>query len=100
MDTMIAKNRPHRTRVGKRNQVTIPVEMLRSLGVGPGDSVNVVLRDGGEIWIQKGIDPVEHALGLLHRIGMTSVSDDELEDAIREADMEQATARYLRSLDE
>lgn len=38
--------RTHTTRIGKRNTVTIPASMLRSLGLKPGDPVVVEEQDG------------------------------------------------------
>ena len=83
--------------MGKRNQVTIPVEMLRQLGVQPGESVSLTLTEDKMIRVEKAEDPIAHALGLLHRPGMKPLSDEELEEAIREAQAERATERYLRS---
>lgn len=81
---MIRTNR-HITRVVRRNQVTIPAQMLRELGLGPGESVQVE-RTGSRIAIEKVPDPVEHAYGLLKQEGDQPRSDadcSELEDNAR-----------------
>ncbi len=95
---MIAKSTTRRTRIGKRNQVTIPAEMLRALGVKPGETVTISLRDGVAIQVAKAEDPIAHALGLLHRPGMKVLTDRQLKKAISEAASAAATERYLRSL--
>lgn len=95
---MIAKQPTRRTRIGKRNQVTLPAEMLRVLGLRPGEAVTLSLREGTAIEVAKAADPVAHAFGLLHRPGQKTLSEEELNEAIREAASTAATERYLRSL--
>lgn len=94
---MIAKNRPHRTRIGKRNQVTIPAEMLRDLEIGPGDEVEVILSAQGSIGITKPMDPFERLRELraeirrLHPdVPPAPESDEEFEEMIHEALREHA----------
>lgn len=89
----------HRTRIGKRNQVTIPAATLRRLGVGPGDHVDIVEEDG-KVRIESVHDWVDRTYGMLHRPGMPVLSIEELEVEIKRAREEAATARYLRSFAE
>lgn len=95
---MIAKQPARRTRIGKRNQVTIPAQMLRALGLKPGEAVTLSLRDNSAIEVARANDPIAHALGLLYRPGVKPLSDEELEDAIDEAASAAATERHIRSL--
>ena len=95
----------HVTRVGKGNEVTIPADLLRELGVGPGERVEM-LRENGSVVLRKpnrSVDrnAVDRAYGILHDRDRDRepLTDDELEDAIREASQEAATRRYLRSFD-
>jgi AbrB family looped-hinge helix DNA binding protein len=96
MASVILKRR-HITRVGKRNQVTIPVEMLRALGVGPGDRVEVS-RDDGVLSIRKAEDAVDRAFGLLKRPGQPTRAIEDMKRASRAAEDEAAAARYARTL--
>lgn len=91
-----AKTR-HVTRVGKRNQVTIPVAMLRALGLGPGDRVELTF-DCGEVRVKKAEDPVARAYGLLKRPGEPARPIEELEALIAEANRERAERAYERDL--
>src|SRR5688572_23981811 len=89
--------RRHRTRVGKRNQVTIPAAMLRELGVKPGDPVEI---SAGEhrVTVTRADDPVSRFMGILWRPDLPVLSDEELEAEIKRASEEGATRRYLRTL--
>ncbi|MBA4179532.1 MAG: hypothetical protein C0506_02990 [Anaerolinea sp.] len=89
---MIAKRASHRTRIGKRNQVTIPAALLRELGVVPGDLVEVSLDAQCNIAIAKALDPFERLAELRAEFKRdhpgappAPSSDDELEGVIREA---------------
>jgi len=103
---MIREGR-HVTRINKRNQVTIPAEMLRDLGLAPGDEVEMEESDG-KLAVRKADRPagtvgefrnaIERASGLLWRPRNPTRSDEELEEAIRVASDEGATERYRRSL--
>ena len=85
------------TRVGKRNQVTIPAAMLRALGVSPGDRVELAF-DCGEIRLKKAEDPIARAYGLLKRPGQRALSIEELEALIAEANRERGEQAYERDL--
>lgn len=90
--------RPRRTRVGKRNQVTIPAEMLRHLGVAPGEDVEVVEGDGS-VTIRKADDPIARAYGMLHRPGEKPMDIEEINEIIRSGAEEVALRRYLRTFE-
>ncbi len=79
----------HVTRVGKRNQVTIPAAMLRALGVAPGDRVEVS-GDDGVLSLRKAEDPFERLRRLRVRAGVPELSDEEIALAITEARLERA----------
>jgi AbrB family looped-hinge helix DNA binding protein len=88
----------HRTRVSKRNQVTIPAEMLREIGVAPGEAVEVS-ENGDTITVRKAEDPIEAARGFLRRTGEWQVVDEVVKAALKLDREEAATARYLRSFE-
>lgn len=87
----------HRTRVGKRNQVTIPAAVLRRMGLRPGDLVEIRDDEDG-VSVVKAEDPISRFMGVLWRPDLPVLPDDELEAEIRRASEEGATARYMRSL--
>jgi len=75
----------HVTRVGKRNQVTIPAAMLRALGVAPGDQVEVT-GDDGVLSLRKAEDPFERLRQIAKEAGAPRLSNDEIVVAVRELD--------------
>jgi AbrB family looped-hinge helix DNA binding protein len=91
------------SRIGKRNQVTIPADVLRALGVGPGDTVEVEVRransDRREMTDEEAAAAVEGAFGALWRPGMPVLEIDELEEVIAQAAEDAAIARCRRSFE-
>ncbi len=83
----------HITRVGKRNQVTIPANMLRELGVGPGEQVEVS-QSNGALVLRKAGDPIARASGMLHDPARKPVSEEELAAVERQA-REERQQRYV-----
>jgi len=53
------------TRVSTKNQVTLPVDVLLTAGVRPGDSLIVEAKSAGEIVLRREEDPLEHYYGSL-----------------------------------
>ena len=64
-----------------KGQVTIPAELRKRLGLHPGDRVGFVVEDGA-IRLVRRERRVEAAFGILK--GETSVTDEDMEAAIRE----------------
>jgi AbrB family looped-hinge helix DNA binding protein len=79
----------HVTRVGKRNQVTIPARFLKDLGLAPGQAVEVAESEG-EIQIRKAEDAWSRFIGFLHRPGIAPLSDEELVRIIHQSRKEHA----------
>ncbi|MBE7519882.1 MAG: AbrB/MazE/SpoVT family DNA-binding domain-containing protein [Thermoflexaceae bacterium] len=88
---MIKKAR-HVTRVGKRNQVTIPAAMLHDVGLESGEQVEVRLGDDGEIHLSRPVDPWARFVGCLSRPGQKAYSDEELVELVKEARRARAAA--------
>lgn len=86
----------HITRVGKRNTVTIPVEMLRRRGWKPGDQIVVSDEEGEPLTIETNEAAVDRVYGMLKRPGQPSLSDEELEQAIEDARAEHIEERIRR----
>jgi AbrB family looped-hinge helix DNA binding protein len=95
---MTPLGRRHVTRIGKRNQVTIPAAMLRELGLAPGERVEVSIDEEGRLAVERVEDPVRRALGFLASARLPHLTDDELGEAVREAVQDAATRRYLRTV--
>ena len=46
-----------------KNQVTLPIDVLLTAGVRPGDSLMVEAKGAGEIMLRREEDPLEHYYG-------------------------------------
>lgn len=51
------------TRVSSKNQVTLPIDVLATAGVGPGDSLMVEAKSSGEIVLRREEDPLDRYYG-------------------------------------
>ena len=74
----------HVTRINKRNQVTIPAAMLRDLGLGPGDDVEVEERDG-TVALSKPVGARERWAAIVRAKNMPRFSNEELVQLVAEA---------------
>ncbi len=61
----------------------IPKSIREHPGVGPGDEVDFIVRDDGEVVIQPATIDVEQLFGLVGRPGQEPVSIEETNEAIR-----------------
>lgn len=64
-------------------QAVIPEAIRDHLGVGPGDQLDFVVTDGGEVVVRPSIDDVRQLRGLLQRKGQKAVSVEEMDLAVR-----------------
>ncbi len=78
----IRKGRTSTSRISSKNQITIPVEILRSTGFGEGDEVEVkVSKDGKGIEIiKKELDLSSHPLAAIIGAGGDSYKNWSLEE--------------------
>lgn len=51
------------TRVSSKNQVTLPIDVLVTAGVRPGDSLMVEAKGTGEIVLRREEDPLDRYIG-------------------------------------
>jgi len=51
------------TRVSSKNQVTLPIDVLLTAGVQPGDSLMVEAKATGEIVLRREEDPLDRYIG-------------------------------------
>ena len=67
------------TRMSRKNQVTLPVDVVMRSGLKPGDSIVVELKTTGEIILRPEVDPLDKFIGIFD--GMyPPASLDELRD--------------------
>jgi bifunctional DNA-binding transcriptional regulator/antitoxin component of YhaV-PrlF toxin-antitoxin module len=57
------KRRPGVTRVSRKHQVTLPVDVLRDAGLGPGDELRVTADGRGRLILTVVQDPLEELIG-------------------------------------
>ena len=68
--------------VTSKGQVTIPRKVREALRVRPGDRIDFVLGEDGEVRVRAGEVDVSELRGLLHRSGRRPVSIEAMEEAI------------------
>ena len=71
------------SKLSSKGQTVIPKSIREHLGVGPGDEVDFIVRDDGEVVIRPATIDVEQLFGLLDRPGQKPVSVEEMNQAIR-----------------
>ena len=90
---MTPRIRFHTTRIGKRNQVTIPAEILRKLDLAPGDRVGIAMKDDA-IVVEKSLDPFEALEKFRENLALGPFSNEEIDELIAEARQERAERLY------
>jgi bifunctional DNA-binding transcriptional regulator/antitoxin component of YhaV-PrlF toxin-antitoxin module len=60
---MGVKRRPGITRVSRKHQVTLPVDVLRDAGLHPGDELRVIADGRGRLVLTAVRDPLEELIG-------------------------------------
>ena len=98
---MIAKQPARRTRIGKRNQVTIPADVLRALHLVAGAEVQIELKADGTAVLSKPVDPFEELVHLREEFKRNHPSvppgpatDEEFAAMIREARAQRSVDAY------
>jgi len=66
-----------------KGQTVIPKAIRDHLGLQPGDALDFVVQDNGDVLIRPATEDVRQLKGLLHRPGRLSVSVAEMNRAIR-----------------
>jgi len=64
------------TRVSSKNQVTLPIDVLVTAGVRPGDSLMVEAKANGEIVLRREEDPLLRYLGVFDGMYPPGYLDD------------------------
>jgi AbrB family looped-hinge helix DNA binding protein len=80
--------------ISSKNQITVPAEVRRRLGIGPADKVAFVFREGGEVEFRLAKYDLESILGSLPPLPNASVDfEREIEEATAE-EMERVMAKW------
>ena len=72
------------TTLSTKGQTVIPKSIRDHLDLRPGDRIDFVLRENGEVLIRPATDDVRKLKGMLRRSGRKPVSLAEMNRAIRE----------------
>ena len=68
-----------------KGQITLPKKVREQLRVEPGDAIDFVISEDGEIRVRAGHAHVSELRGFLHRPGRKPVSLERMDLAIRRA---------------
>jgi len=66
-----------------KGQTVIPKAIRNHLGLQPGDALDFVVQDNGDVLIRPATEDIRRLKGLLHRPGRLPVSVGEMNQAIR-----------------
>lgn len=72
------------SQLSTKGQLVVPKEVRDFLRLRPGDRIDFVVRDSGEVVIRPAVVDVLELRGLLHRPGRAPVSLDEMKRAVRD----------------
>jgi AbrB family looped-hinge helix DNA binding protein len=68
--------------LSSKGQLVIPKEVRDRMGVRPGDRVDFVMQDNGDVLIRPAVASIDQLYGLLHRPGQRAVSVEEMNEAV------------------
>jgi len=71
-------------RLSTKGRIVIPKAIRERLGVHPGDRVDFVVQDNGDVALRPVVVHVRELEGMLYRPGRRPVSVEEMNRAIRE----------------
>lgn len=72
-----------RSTLTSKGQITLPKEVRELFHLEPGDRLDFLIQDDGRVMLQPATVDVKELKGMLHRKGMTAVSIQEMQSAIR-----------------
>ena len=72
-----------RATVSSRGQTVIPKPVREHLGLQPGDEVEFIVRDDGEVLVKPATEDIRKLKGMLHRAGRKPVSLQAMKAAVR-----------------
>jgi AbrB family looped-hinge helix DNA binding protein len=69
--------------LSSKGQMVIPKSLREQLGLKPGDSVDFILQENGDVLIRPAAQDVQKLKGMLYRAGRKPVSIEEMNRAIK-----------------
>ena len=66
-----------------KGQTTIPKKIREYLNLHPGDKIDFVVDDDGKVVLEPATCDVKELEGILHKPGITAVSIEEMNNAIK-----------------
>ncbi|RPI11375.1 MAG: AbrB/MazE/SpoVT family DNA-binding domain-containing protein [Zetaproteobacteria bacterium] len=70
--------------MSSKGQTVIPKAIRDRLGLQPGDAVDFVVQDDGDVVLRPALEDVRRLKGILHRAGRAPVNVQAMNRAIRE----------------
>jgi|WetSurSiteA1Bulk_404760.scaffolds.fasta_scaffold07710_4 antitoxin PrlF len=70
-------------KITSKGQMVIPKAVREKLGLKTGDSLDFIIREGGEIVVRPAVHDVRELKGVLFRKGKSAISIEEMKQAIR-----------------
>ncbi|MHB1194405.1 MAG: AbrB/MazE/SpoVT family DNA-binding domain-containing protein [Longimicrobiales bacterium] len=74
---------PHST-LSTKGQLVVPKEVRDFLQVGPGDRIDFVVHDDGQVTIRPAVLDIQELRGLLHARGRPCVSVEDMKRAVKD----------------
>jgi antitoxin PrlF len=72
-----------RATITSKGQMTVPKEVREALKLQPGDQVDLIIQDEGDVIMRPANLDLEDLEGFLYRPGQRAVSVEEMNEAIR-----------------
>lgn len=69
--------------LSSKGQMVIPKSLREQLGLKPGDTVDFIMQENGDVLIRPASHDVEKLKGMLYRAGRKPVSIEEMNRAIK-----------------
>lgn len=72
------------SRMSTKGQIVVPVEIRGLLGLSPGDRIDFVVSEDGDVVLRPALLDVRDLRGLLRREGASPVTLESMNEAIRD----------------
>jgi len=69
--------------LSSKGQIVIPKSLREQLGLKPGDSVDFIIQENGDVLIRPAAQDVQKLKGMLYRAGRKPVSIEEMNTAVK-----------------
>jgi AbrB family looped-hinge helix DNA binding protein len=69
--------------LSSKGQMVIPKSLREQLGLKPGDSVDFIIQDNGDVLIHPAAQDVQKLKGMLYRDGRKRVSIEEMSTVVK-----------------